>query len=253
MTPVKIVACSDMHGIASFDHVANIAIRERAKIVVVAGDIQTAYFGRDPRMSFEDDFLRPTRRLERVGIEVVAVPGNHDFYLQQQLGRENVKRFTSNLHLLCDKRAKVLGVKFYGTPWVPTVNGMWCYEMDDIDLEDRFRKIPKGLDILVAHTPPFGLDSSELFDVSTKRPKRNWEHFGSKTLRKVIEVKKPRCVICGHIHTGDHAVNRVGDSAVVNVSLIGEDYHPAYEPTIIRISESNVEFRTEGSDEWTTI
>ncbi len=250
MTPTKIVACSDIHGIASFDHVANIAIRERAKFVVVAGDIQTAYANKDPRSSFDDEFIRPVRRLGHVGIEVVAIPGNHDFYLSEQLGRDNVKRFTSNLHLLCDKRAKILDVKFYGTPWVPTVNGMWAYEMDDIDLEDRFGRIPKGLDVLVSHTPPLGLNPDQ-YDVSLKNPRNSREHLGSVALLHAINSKKPRCVICGHIHTGDHSPTRVGDTVVFNVSMIGEDYKPAYEPTIIKISDKKIEFKKEG--EWETV
>lgn len=251
MTPMKIVACSDIHGIASFDHVANVAIRERAKIVVVAGDIQTAYSNIDPRSNFEDEFIRPVRRLGRVGIEVVATPGNHDFYLHDCLGSDNVKRFTSNLHLLCDKREKILDVKFYGTPWVPTVNGMWVYEMDDEDLADRFKKIPKGLDVLVSHTPPRGLDP-DMYDVSLRNPRSMRMHFGSVSLLHAINVKRPRCVICGHIHTGDHSPTRVGDTVVFNVSLIGEDYKPAYEPTIIRISDNKVEYK-KGVNEWEAV
>ena len=79
MQEVKIVACSDLHGIASFEKVAERAIQIGAQIVVVAGDVQTSFIGKDPASAFFFDFIDPTIDLLKSGIDVVLVPGNHDF------------------------------------------------------------------------------------------------------------------------------------------------------------------------------
>lgn len=242
---VRIVACSDIHGCVCSDDISDFAIRRRANIVVVAGDIQTAYVGRDPRSCFRNEFLWMCKDLYRHGIEVVAIPGNHDSYLRECLGKDNRKRFCGNLHILCDKSETVCGVKFYGTPWVPFINGRWVYEEDDDDIAPKFAKIPKGIDVLISHSPPLGFGDAELWDVSMQNPKDQWEHYGSASLRKVILDKKPRLCICGHIHTGDHSMQKLGDTGIINVSLIDEGYAPAYQCADITIDRDSITFNRE--------
>lgn len=49
-------------------------------------------------------------------------------------------------------------------------------------------------------------------------------------LADAILEKKPRYVFCGHIHTGDHAPARFGESEICNVSRLDEKYEIRYEP-----------------------
>lgn len=229
MQEVKIVACSDLHGIASFEQVAERAIAIGAQVVVVAGDVQTAFAGRHPGSAFLEDILRPSVRLQEAGIDILLVPGNHDFYLRKQLYRSSGKRDLQRLHILCDRKFELHGLTFYGTPWCPWINGRWCYEADDGVLAKRFAQIPMGVDVLVTHSPPLGIDS-ELWDVSLQDFCGGLAHYGSLALRKTIERRKPRCVICGHIHTGSHAAGRIGETVILNVSLLNERYEEAFAP-----------------------
>lgn len=251
---VKIVACSDIHGCVSCDSVAEYAIRHRADILVIAGDIQNADLFRPAKSYFNNDFLRSMRRLMDHGIEVVAVPGNHDFYLKEQLEEDDRRRFMGNLHILVDKAETIGGLRFYGTPWVPTINGRWVYEMDDDELSSKFSKIPTDVDVLISHSPPIGLSDSEQWDVSLGHPNYIRQHFGSKVLRNEIIRKSPKINICGHIHTGDHHPLMLGNTVVLNVSIIDERYREAYDPSEVKfISDRSMEIRISGEKTWTKI
>ena len=65
-------------------------------------------------------------------------------------------------------------------------------------------------------------------------------------------------MVCGHIHSGDHRLNCLGESALINCSLIDESYHEAYKPAEIVI-ESNegelvkMKFKTGCSNKWETL
>lgn len=244
MQAVTVVACSDLHGVVSLCGIIDVAKKEGAKIVVVAGDVQTAYYGMNPKYCFEHDVVEPMCEAKAEGIDVVLVPGNHDFYLRDCImGR---RKFPENLHVLCDSEIELHGLRFYGTPWVPTINGVWCYEKDDDDLYDVFSRIPCGLDFLVSHTPPLGLNP-DMYDVVHPKT-RNGRHLGSAALLYEVDRKKPKCVICGHIHSGDHTPTMVCKSFVVNVSLLDESYSPAYPPTVIKF-DGNAIFK-KGQKKW---
>ena len=247
MQAVTVVACSDLHGVVPLHKAIDSARRAEAKIVVVAGDVQTAYYGMDPKYCFEHEIVEPMGEAKADGIDVVLVPGNHDFYLRDCI--MDRRKFPENLHVLCDSEVELRGLRFYGTPWVPTINGVWCYERNDEDLKERFGLVPEGVDVLVSHTPPLGKGVEE-FDVVLREPYHRQRHLGSASLRDAIAEKKPKCVICGHIHSGDHTPTRVGETVVVNASLLGEDYGPTYDPALVRIGGGKVEHKTVKGRKW---
>lgn len=145
--------------------------------------------------------------------QIVIIGGNCDKWLYNN---RKTLEWPQNVHYLDDTATEVNGMKVYGTSWCPhNMNGAW--EVDDEQLEKEFSKIPEGLDILVTHVPPKGdgldLDHDTEFD----------SHFGSTALTKAILEKKPKIVLCGHIHSGSHKPTRIGDSIVMNVSRIDDD------------------------------
>ena len=147
------------------------------------------------------------------GQQIVIIGGNCDKWLYEN--RDKVQ-WPKNVHYLDDSLSEVNGMKVYGTSWCPhNMNGAW--EVDDAKLEEEFSKIPEGLDILVTHVPPKGeglnLDHDTDFN----------NHFGSEALTKAILEKKPKIVLCGHVHSGDHKPVKIGDSIVMNVSRIDDD------------------------------
>jgi len=234
---VKIVAVSDLHGSPLRPLIVNDAIYKKADILVIAGDLQGGGSIDEMRWRYENEFLPAVNQLHAAGIETVLIPGNHDFWLQRMNCNTKWKR--PGLHFLVDREDTVCGLRFYGIPWCPFINGRWVYEVGYSKQMRSLFRIPEGIDVLVSHSPPLGIDG-ENFDVSTQNRKKYWKHFGSKELREEILEKKPRLVLCGHIHTGNHSKFKVGDSIVANVSLLDEVYMRAFGPATISISDKTI-------------
>lgn len=145
--------------------------------------------------------------------QIVIIGGNCDKWLYYN---RDMLEWPENVHYLDDSETEVNGMKVYGTSWCPhNMNGAW--EVDDKQLEEEFAKIPEGLDILVTHVPPKGEDLE--LDHDTEFDK----HFGSEALTKAILEKKPKIVLCGHVHSGSHKPTKIGASIVMNVSRIDDD------------------------------
>ncbi len=101
------------------------------------------------------------------------------------------------------------------------------------ELAEVYAKIPEGLDILVSHQPPYGCgDYYPDFE-----NKGQMLHIGSQELLYAIEQKKPKVVICGHLH-GGHGMYSIDKTLVYNVSVVDEQYRLAYPPTDIQLTYS---------------
>jgi Icc-related predicted phosphoesterase len=132
-----------------------------------------------------------------------------------------------------------MGVRIYGTPHTPTF-GNWAFMHSEEVLHNYFSKIPKGLDILLSHGPVYGLN-----DTIMQYPERTSgrdPHIGSKSLREHMDRAKPTYVLVGHIHSGNHKIEkRFTDKTYhpdveenytlsINVSTMDEDYSVVYKP-----------------------
>lgn len=116
------------------------------------------------------------------------VPGNHDFLFDRNrpLALELVAG--RGVKVLIDRAITIDGVKFYGTPWVPNLEG-WAFYGDHITLVSRFHHIPDDVQVLITHGPPDGL-----LDKGT-------HHYGSKELAsRVAELQHLKLHCFGHIH-----------------------------------------------------
>lgn len=247
-----IVATSDIHGY--LEGIKDICKNRKADILVIAGDIQPAdiYFHCNDSACgswFRNKFFNLVKKLD---CEVVAIPGNHDFWLRSLLRGDfgtydecKQKYFIpDNFHLLCDNEITVKGLRIYGTPWVPWISGHWCWEDYEPNLKAVYDKIPKDLDILVTHTPPRhenkGIDVSLEWDAAKRR------HFGSSNLMEAIVEKSPQLVFCGHIHSGDHECLPIYRKSapratyIYNVSRVNERYYIGYPFTVIGFREKTI-------------
>ena len=230
---VKILATSDLHGL--LDGLPEICSVNKPDVLVIAGDIHPAIIGTDPDDWFRNVFFPFVRSL---GCEVIATPGNHDFWLASHT--ETIAGIApKNFHLLLDSEITVCGLRFYGTPWVPWISGHWSFEQDDDDLKDRFAAIPSDLDVLISHSPPKFPDCN--LDVSMQRDQRYWQHFGSVSLANAIERAKPRYCVCGHIHSGSHGdFTAPGGTRVFNVSRVNEQYQVYYCPLLLEVEPAKM-------------
>ena len=169
--------------------------------------------------------------------KIVVVPGNHDLFplIKERFGvklhgKSLELKLAPNAVLLIDKLVEINGLRIYGSPWVPIISYRWAFEAEHDKLKEKFMQIPEGVDILLTHTPPrfnhldisleYGPDSSK---------------FGSQELADAIFVKKPKMCFCGHIHSGNHEMNKLNESEIWNVARVNESYNIAYEPLLIEV------------------
>ena len=169
--------------------------------------------------------------------KVIFIPGNHDFFPIiketfgcKMLGQNLNLRLAPNATMLVDKLADVGGLKIYGTSWVPIINYRWAFEAEHDKLAEKFSQIPSGVDILLSHTPPWHGSLGVSLEYGADS-----EDFGCSELADEVLKKKPKMCFCGHVHSGDHEMNMLGQTRVWNVSRVNESYEIAYEPIILEI------------------
>jgi Icc-related predicted phosphoesterase len=137
----------------------------------------------------------------------IFIPGNHDSFMTN-LSKKSVELIdTFGITLLLDSSIVINGFKIYGTPWIPKI-WKWYFMDDEEGLRKRFEKIPEDTNILITHTPPFGILDQTFF-----------EHVGSKALlERVMELKDLQIHLFGHIHESRGMEKRDG-IRFVNASL----------------------------------
>ena len=151
---------------------------------------------------------------------VVCIGGNHDFLLQSQ-----EFRFT-HARLLEDNCVEVSGFTLYGAPWCPDLSGFAYYATAD-ELMDRWKRIPNGIDILITHTPPYGI-----LDLPTSRA----NHLGCPYLLEEMKRIRPRLHVFGHVHAS-HGSNKTQATQYINASIVaGHDFAVRHAPTNIKMN-----------------
>lgn len=228
---MTIYATSDLHGQLEG---LNPSLHD---VCVIAGDIAPLKgFGpwhiHDQAKWMRKQFCNFCKKYSEV--DFVIIPGNHDWASVKQIDTENQidnrVEFPPNVHVLIDSEVTIKGKRFYGTPWIPTINHRWAYESDSYTLMEKFGSIPYDVDVLITHSPPNF--SGSYIDVSLQT---GITHFGSNELTMEIVRKRPKYLFCGHIHSGDHSVQDLEGTKCFNVSRIDERYEIAYEPLSIKI------------------
>jgi len=146
---------------------------------------------------------------------IIIVLGNHDGNYE----RINAKvRRRNTVHLLFDEELIIDGVKFYGTPWTKQFFD-WHWGKSEDELVEVFAKIPDDVNVLISHSPPFGM-----MDYVDGR------HEGSVALKdRIAELKELKLHVFGHLHDNGGVVDN-GEYLSVNASLLDENYYMAKKP-----------------------
>ena len=199
-----------------------------ASIVILAGDVMGGGMDSDDAgfRCLEREFFPWCR--ENSGKHIVLTAGNHDKFLFRMWEKGVGIEWPSNVTYLVDRAATIDGIKMYGTPWC-TKDRDGRFEGSDKWLAEKFSKIPEGLDILISHTPPY--IPGEKIDYS------DWSglHEGSKELTEEILKKRPKLVVCGHVHGGSRNPIKFGYSTIMNVARVhGDRSVGSCRPKIVR-------------------
>jgi len=190
---MRIYAVADIHGKpAKIARIRQVILELKPDALVVAGDI-TGYVNSNAVIS----------QLNHMPAPVLAIRGNTDL--------EKVDRLldyypnTSSLHL---REQKINGLKFVGvsgTIPVPFRSRIgWCEKRVINTLAAQV----DDTSVLVVHSPPRGV-----LDEAFGRL-----HTGCRRLYQLVVQRRPRLVLCGHIHERP-GIAYIGQTTVVNCNV----------------------------------
>lgn len=181
----------------------------------------------------------------------IIVAGNHDNFCTQWANSNDsiydIIEDKNDFIYLCDVGVEIEGLKIWGSPWTLWFHGInphcKAFIGDEKFLKFKYDFIPSDTDILITHSPPYGiLDEIKpsIFDQSKADL-----HCGSKSLRNQVldssKLPKLKAHIFGHIHEGygQMIIKRPGfgdenNITCVNASIMNANYEPVNNP--IRIT-----------------
>lgn len=150
---------------------------------------------------------------------VVCLGGNHDFLLHHREFR------FAHATLLEDTLLEVAGLTIYGSPWCPDLSGFAYYATAE-QLIERWKQIPAGIDVLITHTPPFGI-----LDL----PTAGTVHLGCPHLRQELDRIRPRLHVFGHVHAS-HGMERNATTQFINAAVVGgPNFEVLHGPTMVEL------------------
>lgn len=126
----------------------------------------------------------------------IVVAGNHDNYLFEYYDfiDGDCDSPDGDFEYLCDREIEFEGLRIYGTPWTSIFRGQnpkcMAFSVDESELEEKFKKIPCDVDILISHGPMKGVLDDNI----------RGELCGSESLHNHVRNSSPKIMICGHIH-----------------------------------------------------
>jgi Icc-related predicted phosphoesterase len=169
----------------------------------------------------ESDLNRIDRWFGRLEFDhILCIGGNHDFVAQDR--SYDPESMFEHATYLQDSEHVIDGVRFYGAPWIPQLQG-WAYYLSDDQLRDKWAMIPIHTDVLITHTPPWHILDS---------PRNRTIRAGCAHLAARIDNLNLKIHCFGHIHASygrlDH--NR---TIFLNASAVNSNFEIANEPFVI--------------------
>lgn len=218
---MRVCCISDIHGNLIKD------IPE-CDLLLIAGDLCPVY---NHQIDYQEGWLRYDFKywLQKLPAkQIIFIAGNHDYVLQKRqwemykIFKEN---FPAHITYLFDESVEYEGLKIYGTPWQPYFYD-WAFNLYEPELQEKFKNIPEGTNLLLCHGPPYGiLDGA--WDGRGK-------HAGSISLKERIMQVNPSHVIFGHIHESYGEVKQHGIH-FINCSVLDREYEYTNPPIMLEI------------------
>ncbi|RYX84314.1 serine/threonine protein phosphatase [bacterium] len=164
------------------------------------------------------DFANARRRIEvaiapfrSLRVPIVFVAGNNETPDELRKACEGA----AHIRVLHGEECHINGEAFFGLGGAVPITpfGSWSFDVEEDEAARLLEKCPVGA-ILVSHSPPLGvLDQSSA-----------GKSLGSKSVARCIADKKPKLLVCGHIHASSGRSQRVGQTLVVNAGPGGMEW-----------------------------
>ncbi len=244
---MKIDCIADLHG-----HYPKL---EGGDLLIVAGDLTA----RDT----VDEYLRFNKWLSIQDYKrKIVIAGNHDNLCQNGVSLDSgYGQIISAIPILADKyiylcdsgteftyeedniELEMCGMhpseektlKIWGSPWTKTFIGMnprcKAFTCDtEEELAEKWAKIPEDIDILITHSPPFGI-----FDAVREHSNSIPVSVGSKSLSEWMKTKwkifdSLKINVFGHIHEHGGKTGSLNMVQFINCSHVNENYEPVNKP-----------------------
>jgi len=197
-------------------------------MLIVAGDVCLS--GNDNELASFDAFLERLPHRHKL-----FVAGNHDFPFAKVSTKE-ARALLKNATYLENSGMEIKGVKFWGSPWQPEFFN-WAFNLPrGPQLAEIWAQIPHDTDVLVTHTPPYGI----LDRINTG------EHVGCEDLRRALQRVKPKIHVFGHIHE-DRGVVEQNGTTFINACICNGRYVPVYAPIVFDLP---INSEKDNADSW---
>lgn len=152
----------------------------------------------------------------------IYVPGNHDEIFEENPAEG--RAVMTNAIVLIDESVEVDGLKIYGSPWTKQYYD-WSFMKRDEDLKDLWDRIPRNLDILITHGPPYGILDWNM----------NGIFCGSQKLQDAVMQKAPKFHVFGHIHHASGVV-KTEHTTFINAAVLNDYYHNVNTPKEFQVT-----------------
>lgn len=194
-------------------------------LLLIAGDIFAS-----PRIKNQlfwmNKFEVFISEIEKRGIQWLMTPGNHDTMFEPDyyhLVPDRIKKkclIDSELrYYYTDNDCVPRDIHIYGSPWQKRYFD-WSFNLDEPDLERKWSMIPNNTEILLLHSPPYGILDCDL---------------GSPSLTKrILELKNLKLCVYGHIHRG-YNHKTINGVQFVNAALCNDRNEIVNKPILIEI------------------
>lgn len=192
---VRIVVISDTHGWHEELDV------QSGDVLIHCGDFEDLFAG-DAGMLDRADAWLARQNFEKI----LCTGGNHDRELERRV--RTGQQPLAHAHFLQESGLTIHGLKFWGAPWVPMLDGH-AFFAEDKKLETAWSRIPEDVDVLITHTPPAGVLDRSSGEAS----------LGCPFLTDALQRVKPRLHCFGHVHAAAGREDRDGTTFVNATSV----------------------------------
>jgi len=170
----------------------------------------------------------------------IVIAGNHDVALDvghyqksfsKILGHKSpidsnsiISELKSHCIYLLEEELVIEGIKLFGTPYTSGNSADWGFGYSEPKGTKHWNKIPRDVDILVSHSPPYGILDESLDN----------SHGCQCLLNQVTNGIKPSVHVFGHVHEG-YGILKKDSILFINAASVNKFRKPTNKPVVFDI------------------